>query len=132
MFSYLYAGLLIFIFGGITGIVNASYSVNNVVHNTSWLPAHFHQTAAGPVFLSFIGMTLFLVNSLTGKEIRFKELNIWAPYVWANGILFFSTGLFIGGIGGEPRRTNMGLSYTNPTSPLYHTDWGLRQSGRKF
>jgi len=32
--------------------------------------------------------------------------------------------LFIGGAGGEPRRTNMGLTYTNPQSPLYHADWG--------
>jgi cytochrome c oxidase subunit 1 len=37
--------------------------------------------------------------------------------------MIFSTGLFIGGAGGEPRRTNMGLTYTNPQSPLYHPDW---------
>lgn len=132
MFAYLYSGLLIFIFGGITGIVNASYSMNNVVHNTSWLPAHFHQTVAGPVFLSFIGMTLFLVSKLTGKEIKFPELNVWAPYIWAIGILFFSGGLFIGGIGGEPRRTNMGLSYTNPQSPLYHSDWAFAKTVGTF
>jgi cytochrome c oxidase subunit 1 len=53
LFSYLFAGLFIFIFGGVTGIINASYNMNNVVHNTAWLPAHFHQTVAGPVFLSY-------------------------------------------------------------------------------
>ena len=37
--------------------------------------------------------------------------------------MIFSTGLFIGGAGGEPRRTNMGLTYTNPQSPLYQPDW---------
>ena len=37
--------------------------------------------------------------------------------------MIFSTGLFIGGAGGEPRRTNMGLSYTDPQSHLYHPDW---------
>ncbi|HEX7517755.1 MAG TPA: cbb3-type cytochrome c oxidase subunit I [Chthoniobacterales bacterium] len=123
MFSYLFAGLFIFIFGGITGIVNASYSMNNVVHNTSWLPAHFHQTVAGPVFLSYIGMSLFLITKLTGKEIKGKGFNVWVPYIWTLGIMIFSTGLFIGGVGGEPRRTNMGLSYTDPQSPLYHVDW---------
>jgi cytochrome c oxidase subunit 1 len=61
LFPYFFCGLFIFIFGGVTGIINASYNLNNVVHNTSWLPAHFHQTVAGPVFLSYIGMTLFLV-----------------------------------------------------------------------
>jgi len=123
LFSYLFAGLVIFIFGGVTGVINASYNLDTVVHNTSWLPAHFHQTVAGPVFLSYIGMSLFLVAKLTGKEIKFKTLNVWMPYIWTLGIMIFSTGLFIGGAGGEPRRTNMGMSYTDPQSRLYHADW---------
>jgi cytochrome c oxidase subunit I len=124
LFSYLFAGLVIFIFGGATGVINASYNLDNVVHNTSWLPAHFHQTIAGPVFLAYIGMSLFLVAALMGKQIRFRTLNVWVPYVWTLGIMIFSTGLFIGGAGGEPRRTNMGISYTDPQSHLYHADWG--------
>ncbi|HZR06769.1 MAG TPA: cbb3-type cytochrome c oxidase subunit I [Candidatus Udaeobacter sp.] len=123
LFAYLFAGLVIFIFGGVTGIINASYNLDVVVHNTSWLPAHFHQTIAGPVFLAYIGMSLFLVAELMGKQIRFPTLNVWVPYVWTLGIMIFSTGLFIGGAGGEPRRTNMGISYTNPQSHLYHADW---------
>ena len=93
------------------------------MHNTSWLPAHFHQTVAGPIFLSYIGMSLFLVATLTGKEIKLPTWNVWVPYIWTLGIMIFSTGLFIGGAGGEPRRTNMGLSYTDPQSHLYHPDW---------
>ena len=123
LFAYFFCGLFIFIFGGVTGIINASYNLNNVVHNTSWLPAHFHQTVAGPIFLSYIGMSLFLLAKLTGKEIKFRSWNVWVPYIWTIGIMIFSTGLFIGGAGGEPRRTNMGLTYTNPQSPLYHADW---------
>jgi cytochrome c oxidase subunit 1 len=124
LFGYFFCGLVIFIFGGVTGVINASYNLDVVVHNTSWLPAHFHQTVAGPVFLSYIGMTLFLVAKLTGKEIKLPHWNVWVPYIWTLGIMIFSTGLFIGGAGGEPRRTNMGLTYMNPQSPLYHADWG--------
>ena len=123
LFGYFFCGLFIFIFGGVTGIINASYNLDLVVHNTSWLPAHFHQTVAGPIFLSYIGMSLFLVVKLTGKEIKLPSWNVWVPYIWTLGIMIFSTGLFIGGAGGEPRRTNMGLTYTNPQSPLYHADW---------
>lgn len=123
MFGYLFAGLFIFIFGGITGIINASYNLDNVVHNTAWLPAHFHQTVAGPVFLAFIGGGLLLVTKLTGKEIALKRLNVWIPYLWTLGIMVFSSGLFVGGVMGEPRRTNMGLTYTNPESPLYQANW---------
>ena len=125
MFGYLFAGLFIFIFGGITGIINASYNLDNVVHNTAWIPAHFHQTVAGPVFLAFLGGSLLLTSQLTGKAIAMPRMNVWVPYVWTLGIMTFSTGLFAGGIAGEPRRTNMGLSYTNPDSPLYQPSWRI-------
>lgn len=125
LFAYFFCGLFIFIFGGVTGIINASYNLDVVVHNTSWLPAHFHQTVAGPVFLSYIGMTLFLVLKLTGKQLKFSRLNVWMPYVWTVGIMIFSTGLFITGAHGEPRRTNMGLTYTDPQSPLYEPGWQI-------
>src|SRR5436190_23888550 len=115
--------MVIFIFGGVTGIINASYNLDVVVHNTSWLPAHFHQTVAGPIFLSYIGMSLFLVIRLTGKQIKLPRMNVWVPYIWTLGIMIFSTGLFIGGAKGEPRRTNLGVSYADPHSPLYHADW---------
>src|SRR4051794_20019815 len=123
MFGYLFAGLVLFIPGGITGIINASYNLDTVVHNTSWMPAHFHQTVAGPVFLSFLGGSLMLLSMLTGREGALKRINVWIPYIWMFGILVFSTGLFHGGVMGEPRRTNLGLSYANPSSPLYRADW---------
>lgn len=127
LFSYLFAGLFIFIFGGITGIVNASYNLDSVVHNTSWMPAHFHQTVAGPVFLAFLGGSLLLLSTLTGKDIAFKGLNVWIPYIWTAGIMIFSSGLFYGGVAGAPRRTNMGLTYTNPDSPLFHAQWRMAE-----
>jgi cytochrome c oxidase subunit 1 len=123
LFSYFFAGLFIFIFGGITGIINASYNLDTVVHNTSWLPAHFHQTVAGPVFLAFIGMSLYLVASLSGKTIKLPKWNVWVPYLWTAGLMIFSCGGFVAGASGEPRRTNLGLTYSNPQSPLYHPDW---------
>ena len=125
LFSYFIAGLIIFIFGGISGLVQASYSVNLLVHNTSWVPGHFHMTVAGPVFLAFIGMTLYIVHQLTGRELPFKKLAVIVPYMWLVGIALFSWGLMRGGLHGEPRRTNLGLSYLNPDSPLYMPQWKL-------
>ena len=71
LFAYLFTGLVLFFFGGITGIINASVTMNNVVHNTAWVPAHFHTTLGGPAFLAFLGMSVFLVAQLTGKRVRF-------------------------------------------------------------
>lgn len=125
LFAYFFAGLVLFLVGGITGIVNASVTMNSVVHNTSWIPGHFHTTVGGPVFLSFVGMTLFLVAQLTGKRVRMPRLNVWVPYVWVAGVLIFSLGLSVAGLLGEPRRTNLGLTYANDGSPLYQPAWVL-------
>ena len=47
------------------------------------------------------------------------------PYIWMIGTFIFSAGLFLGGLRGEPRRTNMGLTYLNPASPSYRPDWWI-------
>jgi len=123
LFPYLFLGLVIFILGGITGIVNASYSMSSLVHNTSWIPAHFHLTVAGPVFLAILGMSLYLSLGLLGKKCAAPRMAVAVPYVWTLGVFIFSAGLFYGGLHGSPRRTNLGISFLDPTSNLYRPDW---------
>ena len=123
LFAYLIAGLILFVFGGLTGLVNASYQLNNVVHNTAWMPGHFHMTVAGPVFLAIIGMTIYLYSKTSGKRIFLPKVNVIIPYLWLIGVLIFSTGLSWGGLIGEPRRTNLGLTYLNPKSELFTPEW---------
>lgn len=125
LFPYLFCGLFIFLFGGITGIVNASYSLNNVVHNTAWIPAHFHLTVGGPVFLGILGASLFIITGLLKKPVVSTTMAMIVPYMWMFGTFIFSTGYFIGGLRGEPRRTNLGLTYLNPASPMYRPDWRI-------
>lgn len=123
LFGYFMCGLILFIFGGFTGIVNASYNLNSVVHNTAFIPGHFHMTVAGPVFLAILGMSLYMTERLTGKRCKTKILTVAVPYLWTIGTLIFSTGLMWGGTLGEPRRTNLGMSYLNPESELYRSEW---------
>ena len=123
LFAYLICGLFLFIFGGLTGLVNASAQLNNVVHNTAWLPGHFHMTVAGPVFLAIIGMSTYLYSTIAGKKILFPRLNVIIPYLWVIGILIFSTGMSWGGLIGEPRRTNLGMTYLNPKNELFTPEW---------
>ena len=122
-FPYLILGLIIFIFGGIGGIINASYQMNIVIHNTAWVPGHFHLTVAGPVLLAFLGGSLYLIGQFMNKEIRFKGWAMISPYVYTIGLFIMSYGLKIGGLKGMPRRTNTGASYANPDSILYQPDW---------
>jgi cytochrome c oxidase subunit 1 len=123
LFAYLICGLILFIFGGLTGLVNASYQLNNVVHNTAWMPGHFHMTVAGPVFLAIIGMSVYLYSKTSGKPIFLPKVNVIIPYLWLIGVLIFSFGLSWGGLIGEPRRTNLGLTYLNPKSELFTPEW---------
>lgn len=123
LFSYLIAGLIIFVIGGITGIINASYQLNTAVHNTAWVPGHFHLTVAGPVLLAFMGMSLFLISKYLNKEVLLKGWAISVPYVWTVGVFIFSWGMMRGGLLGLPRRTNTGATYANPESGTYQPDW---------
>ena len=123
LFAYFICGLILFIFGGLTGIVNSSYQLNTVIHNTSWLPGHFHMTVAGPVFLAIIGMSTYLYSKMSGRKIFLPSVNVIIPYLWTIGVLIFSTGLMWGGLIGEPRRTNLGLTYLNKTSEHFRPDW---------
>lgn len=124
LFSYLFAGLVLFFIGGITGIVNASYNVNLTVHNTAYVPGHFHTTVGGLSVLAFLGMSLYMLSKLKGTEVKFKGLATLAPYIWTQGMFMFSYAMMVGGaLEGFPRRTNTGLSYLNPDSPLYRPEW---------
>jgi cytochrome c oxidase subunit I len=125
LFAYLVAGLVIFIFGGITGIMNSSYALNVAVHNTAWMPGHFHMTVAGPVFLAFLGMSLMLLLQLGGKDLKLPRLAVAIPYIWMAGLFLFSYNMMQGGLHGEPRRTNLGATYMNPDSPMYRADWAV-------
>jgi cytochrome c oxidase subunit I len=123
LFAYLICGLILFIFGGLTGMVNASSELNNTIHNTAWIPGHFHMTVAGPVFLGIIGMSLYLYATNSGKRIFLPKVTVIIPYLWTVGVLIFSTGLSWGGLIGEPRRTNLGMTYLNPKNELFTPEW---------
>ncbi|MCB9256685.1 MAG: cbb3-type cytochrome c oxidase subunit I [Chitinophagales bacterium] len=124
LFAYGIVGLLIFIRGGAGGLVNASYSLNATVHNTGWIPGHFHLTVGGPVFLAILGLVIYMYSKIAGKEIQWKSANLMVPYFWFVGLMIFSTGLKMGGLEfGEPRRTNMGMSYLDTGGSNFEAFW---------
>ena len=99
--------MLTFVLGGITGLVNASYTVNQVVHNTAWVPGHFHMTVGSAVFLTIIGVTYWAVPYLTGKKLWAPTMAAIQPWVYSIGLLIFARGMISGGLQGMPRRTFM-------------------------
>ena len=105
-FSGAALGMLLFILGGFGGIVNSSYSMDVLVHNTMWIVGHFHVTVGGPVALSFIGATYRFVPALTGRKLFAPKLALAQTYLWFVGMLLMSISMHVAGLLGSPRRTS--------------------------
>ncbi len=105
--AQLLAGIL-FMFGGIGGLVNASYNINTVIHNTTWVPGHFHLTVATAVTLSFIGISYWLVPHITGKKLWKPQWAVIQGWTWFIGMIIFSNAMHVLGLLGAPRRTPLG------------------------
>ncbi len=105
--TQLLAGIL-FMFGGISGLTNASYNLNLVVHNTAWVPGHFHLTVATAVTLSFIGITYWMVPHLAGTQLWGRRVALAQAWTWFVGMVIFSNAMHMLGLLGAPRRTPLG------------------------
>ncbi len=105
-FSGVALGMLLFILGGFGGIVNASYSMDILVHNTMWIVGHFHVTVGGPAALSYIGAAYALVPALTGRKLFAPKLALAQTWMWFVGMLAMSIAMHIAGLLGSPRRTS--------------------------
>jgi cytochrome c oxidase subunit I len=99
--------MLTFTLGGVTGLINASYSMNMSIHNTAWVPGHFHMTVGSAVTMSFMGIAFWLIPYLTRRELVGKGLALVSQWVYFVGVLVMARGLISGGVDGMPRRTNM-------------------------
>ncbi len=122
--AQLLAGIL-FMFGGIGGLTNASYNLNLIIHNTSWVPGHFHLTVATAVTLSFMGISYWLVPYVTGKQLYKPRLALVQAWTWFVGMVIFSNAMHVLGLLGAPRRTPLGQA---PYVPEEWTGHLLRTS----
>jgi cytochrome c oxidase subunit 1 len=105
-FSGAALGMILFIGGGFGGLINGSYSMDILVHNTMWVVGHFHITVGGPVALSFIGAAYRLVPALTGRKLFAPKLALVQTYLWFFGMALMSISMHWAGILGSPRRTS--------------------------
>ncbi len=107
--------MILFAFGGVSGLINASYNVNLVVHNTAWIPGHLHLTVGTAVTLTFMGITYWLVPHLTGRALWSRPLALVQVWSWFVGMAIFSNALHRLGLLGAPRRTMLGAAaYVQP------------------
>ncbi|MGM0896617.1 MAG: b(o/a)3-type cytochrome-c oxidase subunit 1 [Bacillota bacterium] len=106
-FTSIFIAMVFFIPGGAGGIINASFQLNEVVHNTLWIVGHFHITVGTPVAMTFMGLTFWLIPYLTGRRFtkRMQRLGFVQIITWSIGMLLMSTAQHVLGLMGAPRRT---------------------------
>jgi len=111
--------MLTFVLGGATGLVNASFSMNQVIHNTTWVPGHFHMTVGTAVALTLMGVAYWLIPYLTQRRLFGKGLALASSWIYTIGVLIFARGMIDGGLHGMPRRTFMAeANYRSPAWEL--------------
>jgi len=98
------AGLM-FAAGGFSGMINAGMNINYLVHNSTWVPGHFHLTVGTATALTFMSISYWLWPQVTGKRLQHRRLAMVQPYVWFVGMTLMSNALHRGGLAGIPRRT---------------------------
>jgi len=120
-----------FIFGGAGGVVNASFGLNAVIHNTAWVPGHFHLTIGSAVTLTFFGISFWLLPNLTRKKLFSNGLALASTWLWFVGMMIFSFGMHWQGILAVPRRAhisnlaaNLQGAYADAAVPQFLTGLG--------
>ncbi|WP_045225084.1 b(o/a)3-type cytochrome-c oxidase subunit 1 [Methyloterricola oryzae] len=96
--------LLMLLLGGFGGIVNASYAMNAMVHNTAWVPGHFHLIFAGTTIIMYLALGYAIWPKLCGKALFSKELALVQLWSWFIGMVIMTTPWHVLGLLGQPRR----------------------------
>ena len=99
--------------GGLGGLVNMSYDMNSMIHNTAWVPAHFHLIFGGAVVIMYFAIAYEMWPRITGKPLRTKRLARWQLWLWFWGMLTTTIPWHIAGLMGQPRRVAI-FDYSDP------------------
>ena len=104
-FSAMFISLIGFGFlGGISGVMMGTEQLNLIIHNTIYVPGHFHATVVIGTTLAFMGLTYFLIPTLFRRELMFPGMAKWQPYLFGLGMSGFALFMMGAGTLGVPRR----------------------------
>ncbi len=111
-FSGMFLSLVMFGFiGGISGVVLGTEQLNVLMHNTLYVPGHFHGTVVAGTTLAFMAMTYLVVPLIFQRDILWPTMARWQPFVFgigAGGISLFMMGA--GTLGVSRRHWDLALT----------------------
>ena len=105
VFSGMFISLIGFGFlGGISGVMMGTEQLNMIIHNTIYVPGHFHATVVIGTTLSFMALTYFLIPVLFKREMISPGLAKLQPYLFGLSMYFFVLVMMGAGTLGVSRR----------------------------
>ncbi len=104
-FSGMFISLILFGFlGGISGVVMGVEQINLIIHNTIYVPGHFHATVVAGTTLAFMAVTYLLVPMIFQRELILPGWAKVQPYIFGLGVTGISLFMMGAGTLGVPRR----------------------------
>jgi cytochrome c oxidase subunit I+III len=102
-FLFILGFLVLFVFGGITGVMTAAVPFDWQVHDSYFVVAHFHYVLIGGVVFPIFAGFYYWLPKFTGKLLSewMGRINFWLMFIGFN-IAFFP--MHIVGLMGMPRR----------------------------
>ncbi len=104
-FAGMFLSLLMFGFlGGISGVVLGTEQINLIMHNTIYVPGHFHATVVAGTTLAFMAVTYLLVPMIFRRELILEKWAKVQPYLFGIGVAGISVFMMGAGTLGVARR----------------------------
>jgi len=117
-FSGMFMSLVFFGFiGGISGVVMGTEQINLIIHNTLYVPGHFHGTVVAGTTLAFMAITYILIPLIFRRELMMKKIAQWQPYVFGIGVAGISLFMMGAGTLGVARR-HWDITFSDATLPF--------------
>lgn len=107
--------------GGFGGVVNMSYAMNSMVHNTQWVTAHFHLIFGGAVLIMYMAIAYDLWPRLLGRPLASRRVAQAQLALWFLGMMLLTIPWHVTGLMGMPRRYasfNYADPFYAPMAPL--------------
>ena len=104
-FAGMFLSLIFFGFiGGISGVVLGTEQLNVLMHNTIYVPGHFHGTVVAGTTLAFMAATYLVLPLIFQREIVWPKLAKIQPYLFGIGAAGISLFMMGAGTLGVARR----------------------------